>query len=86
MKNDTFSKRDVFFFVAGPATGAVLAILGYGQIEVIQWTFTINLGLTGAKEGLMKIFEYGSSMGDTKLKDATIDEIKEHLESLSKDG
>jgi hypothetical protein len=79
LKNDTFSKRDMFFFLAGPSAGFVLAVLGAPQIDVIQWTFTINLGLTGAKDGLLKIFQYADSKGTPKLSDASLEEIEKEV-------
>lgn len=50
-------KRDLFFMLAGPAVGILGSILGLPQGEIIMYTFTVNGGLTGAKEGISKYFE-----------------------------
>lgn len=59
MNNDGFTKKDILFVLAGPSAGFILAMMGAPQFEVIQYTLMMNLGLTGAKDGLTKVLEYG---------------------------
>ena len=55
MQNHSFSPRDIFFLLAGPAIGFLMSVTGATQFEVIQFTFVINMGLGGMKELLKKV-------------------------------
>ena len=55
MQNHSFSRRDTFFLLAGPAIGFLMTVTGATQFEVVQYTFVINMGLGGMKELFKKL-------------------------------
>ena len=82
INNDGFTKKDILFFSAGPAIGFIATVLGMAQAEVLLYTFTVNMGITGIKEGAVKFggFVEKKAIG-TKLRDATLEEIKKEVEA-----
>jgi hypothetical protein len=81
VNNDGFSKKDLLFFAAGPTVGFISTVLGMTQAEVLLYTFTVNMGITGIKEGAVKFggFVEKQTTG-IKLKDASFEEIRKELE------
>lgn len=57
-QNPSLGRKDVFFMLAGPAVGFLGTVLGLPQVEVIMYTFTVNMSVTGAKETITKVAEW----------------------------
>ena len=78
--NEGFSKKDLLFLAAGPTVGFIATVAGLGQAEVLMYTFTVNMGITGIKEGVLKI---GGILGERALgiplKDATLEQIRDEV-------
>jgi hypothetical protein len=88
MQNHTFSRRDVFFILAGPAMGIFMSLTGATQFDVMKYTLVMNLGLGGLKEMLKKItgIDFNGMTMTADLTAIPLTDIKAEIERRTRGG